>query len=37
MPDDLFQKFPKFGKIKFGPLKYTSSANIGNIAHFYDF
>ncbi len=25
MPDDLFKKLPKFGKINFGPLKYTSA------------
>ncbi len=25
MPDDLFKKLPKFGKIKFGLIKYTSA------------
>ena len=26
MPDDIFKKLPKFGKINFGTAKYTSAA-----------
>ena len=34
MPDDLFKKLPKFGKLNLGPLKYNSGTTSTNVKLF---